>query len=160
MSRARIRNCWRSTVYTGSFSNYSTLSAGDHNHPSYRPEKNQRRIKCQIFEVLEPFGFRSSEHGLIMVPAGFVTDFGSVPAFAKWYVDDDDPDLLFPSLPHDLLYSCQGDLGDGRKLTRYQADCVLREAMQACGAPEFKATVVFRSVRVGGAGNWKKKTIV
>jgi Protein of unknown function (DUF1353) len=110
--------------------------------------------RVQMFEVMQPFGFHSDKHGMIIVPAGFITDFASVPKMAKWFVDDDDPDILLGSLPHDLLYTKQGKLDDGRQLTRYDCDCVLREAMLCCGAPRYKVNIVFAAVRVGGGSHW------
>jgi hypothetical protein len=108
--------------------------------------------KRQLYELTAPFSFLSTEIGAIVVPAGFWTDFGSVPALTKNVVDDDDPDLLFGSLPHDDLYNRKGQLPDGRKITRLQADRMLREAMLACGSPSLKANIVYNAVRIGNIG--------
>jgi uncharacterized protein DUF1353 len=122
-----------------------------------RAEVYARGSKRQLFVTTAPLDFYSAELGLsISVPTGFLTDFGSVPSFAKWLVDDDDPDLLYASLPHDILYARKGIIPEHQvKLTRYQADCVLREAMRTIGAPAFKTGLVFNAVRVGGGRNWK-----
>lgn len=84
-----------------------------------------------------------------MVSKGFITDFGSVPSLSKSLVDDDDPDLLFASLPHDFLYKHRGWF-TGCRLSRAQADEVLWEAMLAVGAPRFKAWLIYNAVRIGG----------
>lgn len=110
------------------------------------------KSKRQLYEVRSPFEFHSETIGTIEVGMGFLTDFGSVPTFAKSLIDDDSPDLLFASLPHDLCYHMRGDLGDGRKITRAQADVMLREAMLASGAPEHVAWIVYNAVRVGNIG--------
>lgn len=110
------------------------------------------KSKRQLYEVMYPFAFISKEHGELTVPRGFFTDFGSVPDFSRAIIDDDDPDLLYGSLPHDMLYHLKGKLADGRVLTRLQADNVLREAMRACGAPELKIAYVYHAVRIANIG--------
>jgi hypothetical protein len=90
------------------------------------------------------------------MPAGFLTDFGSVPGAAKWFLDDDSPELLFPSVPHDFLYSAKGNLGYGQVLTRAQCDAVLLEAMDSIGAPPMKRQAVFRAVRLFGGAHWNQ----
>jgi Protein of unknown function (DUF1353) len=119
---------------------------------------------CAKFQLMEPFTFVSKEFGRISVPKGFETDFGSVPDAAKPVVDDDDPDLVFAAIVHDYLYRTHGEVSDSSILpsmclTRYQADCVLYEAMIAAGAPVFKSWLVFRAVRVGGLAAWSRSHV-
>ena len=110
----------------------------------------------QCFELLEPFRYRSALVGELVIPAGFRTDFGSVPGWARWYVDDDSVELLYPSLPHDWLYACGGTgLGWGAPITRQMADAVLREAMQTVGARADQVAVVHAAVRLGGRRHWR-----
>ena len=90
----------------------------------------------------------------IDVPAGFETDFASVPFAARWYVDSTDPDILFPAIVHDWLYQNRGQI-EGRTLSREQSDGVLREAMQAIGAPALKTRFAYRAVRLGGWHAWR-----
>lgn len=113
----------------------------------------ERESDSQLFELREPFVFSSSV-GVITVPAGFISDFASVPRAARWYVDDDDPAILFGSIVHDWIYSQRGAVGLERVLTREQADQVLREAMEACGARARQRLVVFWAVRLGGGSHW------
>lgn len=112
---------------------------------------NSRR---QLYELREPFTLRSPAIGEITVPAGFVSDFASVPRAALWYVDDDDPAILYGSIIHDWIYSQLGQLG-ALCLTRAQADDLLRQTMLACGARPAQAWVVYQAVRLGGASHWK-----
>jgi hypothetical protein len=93
---------------------------------------------------------------LISVPVGFVTDFASVPTFIKSLIDSSDPDVLFASVIHDFIYARKGKLPNGKVLTRLQADSVLREAMEVCGAPKLKSNIVFDAVRSGGLRAWSK----
>lgn len=111
----------------------------------------------QLYQLREEFRFASADFGEIVVPVGFVTDFASIPRAALWYVDDDDPAILFASVVHDYLYTRKGDLGLGTRFTfsRQDADKVLREAMLASGARPAQAWVVYQAVRLGGGSHWK-----
>lgn len=96
---------------------------------------------------------------MIRVPAGFSTDAASVPPAVKFYIDDDDPDILYAAVIHDWLYFNHGFTDEGGRhnsLDRKQADEVLREAMLACGAPRFKTWVAWKAVRIFGGAAWKK----
>lgn len=115
-------------------------------------ELRSERATCQLWELLEPFTFENGA-AVITVPAGFITDFASIPGFAKWYVDDDSPEILGAAVVHDFVYSRRG-LMDGIGLTRRDADTLLREAMLASGASRAKAWIVYHSVRLGGASHW------
>ncbi len=108
-----------------------------------------------LYELQEDLSYESDLVGSITVPAGFVTDFASIPRPALWYIDDDDPGILFPSVIHDWIYSNLGKMPDGRTFTREQADQILREAMGISGARGDQRTAVYFAVRMGGASHWK-----
>lgn len=110
---------------------------------------------AQLYEVSEPFNYLS-DYGRIHVPRGFVTDFGSVPTIGKWLVDNDDPDIVYGSLPHDYLYRNKGRLPSGLVVSRRDADIILYHAMLHAGAPIVKAKIVFQAVRIGGRGSWRE----
>lgn len=107
-----------------------------------------------LYEVSAPFFFLSSILGQITVPSAFITDFASIPRPALWYMDDDDPGILFASVIHDWLYTNHGTLPGGLKYTRQQADQVLREGMKICGARADQLTAVYLAVRLGGDSHW------
>jgi hypothetical protein len=98
-----------------------------------------------------PFRFFSS-YGNGVIHAGFETDFGSIPAFLRGIVDDDDPKALCPFLRHDVRYA-EG-LGD-----RKDWDDELRDGMIACGSSRLKAALVHRAVRLFGGSHFKPKTL-
>lgn len=106
-----------------------------------------------LFELAEDFHYQSDLLGAITVPAGYVSDFASIPGPAQWYVDNDAPCIAYGSIVHDYLYSAQGSVG-GAQFTREQADKVLREAMLLCGASAMQAWVVFQAVRKFGGSHW------
>lgn len=93
-----------------------------------------------------PFPFRSTL-GDGLIPAGFETDFGSIPAFLRGVVDDDDPRALCPFIRHDKRYNdCTG--------TRLAADDELYDGLIACGMGRIKAWLIYRAVRLGGGSHW------
>lgn len=116
------------------------------------------------WEYLEPFEYISDKWGSILVPAGFITDFASVPPALHSIYDNDSPILLYPSAPHDLIFThaenrtdlpfkptngrSRGWLHDGRQLTLQQANEVLVEAMFYCGADSIARGQVFGAVQV------------
>lgn len=103
----------------------------------------------QRYNLTEPLLYQSSIAGAITVPAGFITDFASIPRAAWSILDPEDPVILYPSVVHDYLYS------EGYKLgTRERADRVLREAMEVCGAAAWQRESVYRAVRWFGASRW------
>ena len=102
----------------------------------------------QLWRLTADFTVLTPSHGEITVPAGFVSDFASVPAAVpRWIIDDDSPTILYGCVVHDYLYTCQ-------TLPRQVADEILRECMLACGANSLLAALVYRAVRLGGAGHW------
>lgn len=84
------------------------------------------------------------------VPAGFVSDWASVP----WMLDG-----LVPSfgpyapaaIAHDYLYTMGGVLP---YVTRKQADNLFLELMKELGIPWLKRSLMYRAVRLGGGSGW------
>jgi hypothetical protein len=111
--------------------------------------------KVQLYEITQPFSYVSDKLGVtITVPAGLVTDFASIPRAAWEFLDPEDPIIAWPSVIHDYLYTCKGTLPDGTKYTRTQADAVLREGMEACGAGSLIRQSVYQAVKAFGGSHW------
>lgn len=85
---------------------------------------------------------------LIAVPAGFVTDFASVPR-VLWNLLPPTGGYGEAAVLHDYLYRTRG------KATRIQADAVLLEAMKLAGVDWLTRWVVYLGVRVGGRRSYK-----
>lgn len=81
------------------------------------------------------------------VPAGFVTDFASVPQFLWWIIPPWGP-YCGAALVHDYLYSKQ-------LYSRRIADAVFLELMKDAGVPWWKRTVMWLGVRLGGGRRYK-----
>lgn len=109
----------------------------------------------QLYRVEGEFRFQSEHLGLISVPKGMLTDFASVPRFAENVIPNDDPDVLYPSVIHDFLYSKESSAAFP-DVNRDDADHVLLEAMRSIGAPAWKADMIFTAVRVGGESHFRK----
>ena len=83
---------------------------------------------------------------LIRVPAGFVTDYASVPRVPVAYLLAGD--TCHPaSVVHDYLYTCHA-------VSRDIADAVLQEASIATGVPAWRAYVMWAAVRAAGGSHW------
>ena len=100
--------------------------------------------------LLEPFtyhiGFKDSGNS-ITVPAGFVTDFASVPNPLRGFI----PQWGIygkAAVLHDYIYLTHD-------LTRLEADNLFLEAMVALNTPRWQRTVMFLAVRIFGFLSWK-----
>jgi hypothetical protein len=100
--------------------------------------------------LLRGFGYRASGGAEIAVPAGFVTDFASVP-WGFWNLEPPLGDAGKAAVVHDYLYATKGL--DGR-YSRAQADAIFRQALGALGVPLWKRALLWAAVRIGGAGGW------
>lgn len=89
--------------------------------------------------VLSPLEYEDNNGRCWVVPAGFVTDFASVPRLPFAY-------MLFgntghaPAVLHDWL--CRNEV-----VKRKIADKMFREAMEAVGMPTWRSWPMFRAVR-------------
>ena len=101
--------------------------------------------------VLEEFSYWTELFGecwTITVPAGFVTDFASIPRAVWWLMSPYDPTHGKAAVIHDYLYASQ-------PCSRKEADQVFLEAMQVLGCGWCRRTVIYQSVRWFAGGAWK-----
>lgn len=123
--------------------------------PEFLSELDTRKIKGPVRAavLLAPFGFYSAHLGReIWIPAGFVTDFASVPRFPLAY-------WLFGGLAdreaviHDFLYG-----KNMPEITRKQADEIFSEAMHANAeeVSDWKRRCMWFGVRMFGWNRWGK----
>src|SRR2546425_1631906 len=111
------------------------------------------------WRFMEPFRYVSPEWDAIDIPKPFVTDFASVPPNLHSIIDDDSPIILFPSAPHDFLFTKRKDkndtrgwISDTKQLTLTEVNHVLTEAMSFCGADVLVRNVVFAAVELANEG--------
>lgn len=109
----------------------------------------------QLYAVTRSFAYDSDRlRRTITVPRGFETDFASIPRAAWEFLDPEDPIIAWPSVIHDYMYSRKGTLPDGFTYIREQADAVLREGMEVCGAGSMVRNSVYQAVRAFGDSHW------
>jgi len=86
--------------------------------------------------------------GTLTVPAGFVTDYASVPRTPAIVFSIFGDIASEAAALHDFLYHTA-------PFSRYKCDCILREAALATGTPHWKAMGLFLGVRIGGSSHYK-----
>lgn len=110
------------------------------------------RVCVETLEDLQYHVGSETSQDVIIVPAGFVTDFASIPP-ACW-------SLIGPPLGrharaaiiHDYLYDTGGY---GGRYTRARSDEIFLEAMAVLKVSWLKRSLMFRAVRIGGASGWR-----
>lgn len=100
------------------------------------------------FVLLEPIEF-AVDGELFTVPAGFMTDFASVPRMLWWLYPSRGRRYELAAVIHDWLYSTAAGLD------RARSDRVFRVAMLALGVPAFRAAILWAAVRFGGRKAWE-----
>lgn len=85
-----------------------------------------------------------------LIPAGWNTDFGSVPSMVRWIVPNmgkwDKAYVL-----HDWMYT----KGCPLNLSKNDADIILWKNLKELGMASWKANLVYQCVRYGGQGKWR-----
>ena len=100
-----------------------------------------------VWRLLAPLVYQSDAAGqTFTVPAGFETDFASVPRIPIIFELTGDTSQEAAAL-HDWLYStCP--------VSRAMADTVLREASVSTNVPRWRAWLMWAGVRLGGASHY------
>lgn len=93
----------------------------------------------------------------VHLPAGFLTNFGTIPWFARWLISPIDPQLRTAAAVHDFLV---GEFGPQGYITHEDGACeyvdwrkaaaILRSIMDADGAKTWKRQTVYWAVRLYG----------
>jgi hypothetical protein len=102
--------------------------------------------------LVEPFEYHigtKESADIISVPAGFVTDFASIP-FIFWSVLPFWGKYGKAAIVHDYLYFT-------KPCSRAFADYIFLEAMRVCNCPNWQSTVMYLAVRLFGCLAWKNK---
>jgi hypothetical protein len=116
-------------------------------------ELKVRYIDGKRWELLEDFAY---EHKgvLIEVPAGFITDFASIPRILWSWMPPVGKGFGKAGVIHDWLYF-HGHL-KGEDITRQYADEVLRDACRDLGTNRVRRNIIYAGVRAGGWVPWNK----
>ena len=92
---------------------------------------------------------RGPDNKAIRVPAGFTTDFASIPKMF-WSILSPYGRWGKAAVVHDYLYYIN------KEYTRKQADKIFKEAMGVLGVNWLIKGTMYRAVRWFGGGAWKK----
>jgi hypothetical protein len=111
------------------------------------------------FELYRPFVFHLDSKyskAKITVPAGFVTDFASVPR-AFWSIIAPYGKHAKAAVLHDFLYACHGyAFGDQLvSFTRKECDDIFLKAMEVLGVNPAKRWIMYQAVRLFAGSHWK-----
>lgn len=102
------------------------------------------------WRLTAPLVYQSDVAGMTFtVPAGFVSDYASVPRapLVYWLCGDTS---TMASVVHDAIYTYHW-------VDRATADKVLREASAVTGVAAWRRTLMYWGVRLGGASHWNPK---
>jgi hypothetical protein len=105
-----------------------------------------------LWRLGHPLVYQSDLLGkTITVPAGFVTDFASIPRLPIVYLAVGGRGDR-AAVAHDWLYSSQA-------VDRATADAILREALLATGYGSLLANMFYAAVRLFGASHWSAPNV-
>ena len=105
------------------------------------------------WSLLEPLEYHVGTPGsdeVIEAPAGFRTDFASVPWFGRWLVSTWKRTAR-AAVIHDYLYSMEGRRRYGYE--RARADAIFLEVLRVMGHK--RRLIVWLAVRIGGGAAWR-----
>ncbi|HEX9173692.1 MAG TPA: DUF1353 domain-containing protein [Telluria sp.] len=115
------------------------------------PLKVQRFLD-RVYFLISPIQWKpeesSSKFKEVVVPAGFVTDFASIPA-VFWSILPPDGEYAYAAVVHDYLYWDQS-------ISRADSDEILRLAMYDLDVSSTKSKAIIAAVRMFGKSAWDK----
>lgn len=121
-----------------------------------------RRVSDTRWALVEPVHYEGAEDAWT-VPAGFVTDFASVPAVVRWLIPKTGRHLL-ASVLHDYLWHVGIPSG---QISARDADGVFRRVLREDGVPPVRRWLMWAGVRWGAlthaarrAGWWRDAPVV
>jgi hypothetical protein len=158
ISRARALPAYEPSVPETEFNERFPLPFRVRAVTIYEAKKNDWVTDRSYWQFLAPFRYVSPVWGPINIPKDFYTDFASVPPILHSVIDDDSPIILFPSAPHDFLFTqrdedgTRGWISKTKQLTLTQVNEVLKEAMSFCGADDLTRELVFNAVEFANEG--------
>jgi len=99
------------------------------------------------WRLVEPLVYHGMKD-VVIIPADFITDFGSVPSGLRWLVPAYGRGKKAYVL-HDWLYKTQ-------ELVRKDADGIMRRVLRELGMSRVRRWSAWAGVRIGGWLPWKR----
>jgi hypothetical protein len=103
------------------------------------------------WELISALTYTTLDGRAILMPAGALTDLGSIPRFARPVVDAQRPTTRRPSAIHDYIYTHLT-----HRFTKQEADRIFYEALLEEDTGKSLAWMMWQAVRVGGRGAWRQ----
>lgn len=130
------------------------LATADARSQDFQPKMALTATRLQLFQgdgsnfmLVSPMDYEIKSTGkVITVPGGFVTDFATVPWYARWRISPLGKHSI-AAIVHDYLYWEQ-------RCSREEADEILREAMGEYGSSSTDQAIVFYAVKYGAQSAW------
>lgn len=116
--------------------------------PSFKSPLRVEYLNGETWRLLEPFSYECTLGDLIIVPAGFETDFASIPR-VLWTIYPPAGRWGKAAVIHDYLYY------HGMR-SRKSCDRVFLQGMKDLGVPRCRRTLMYLAVRLGGRVAWAK----
>ncbi|MBI1392006.1 MAG: DUF1353 domain-containing protein [Alphaproteobacteria bacterium] len=103
----------------------------------------------QVAILADDWPYCDEENGdVFQTPQFFETDFASIPSFARFYINPQDPEIVGAAIIHDWLYAIGGDDRDAAKA---RADEIFRFELGEAGVNVIKRNIMYQAVnRFGG----------
>lgn len=101
------------------------------------------------WQILSPLLYVNTDGTQVSIPAGFVTDFASVPQIF-WNIIPPIGDYAKAAVLHDYLYRFH-------VFARAQCDAYLLDGMKELGTPLWKRLTIYWNVRAFGFIAWRNE---
>lgn len=107
----------------------------------------RRLLLPLVFELPKVYKYH-----YIVAPAGFLTDYASIPTIIpRWWLDGDDKYVREAAVIHDFIYSKDSFYA----LTREECDKIFLLGLKVLGCPWYKAYSAYAAVRLLGKSRYK-----
>ena len=114
-------------------------------------EMHVGRFKDPVYYLLKPIAWKPNDKASklppVLVPAGFITDFASIPRIF-WSALRPDGEYAYAAIIHDYLYWEQ-------RVSRETADNIFREVLKDFNVDTITTLAIYNAVRVGGGSAWR-----
>jgi hypothetical protein len=112
---------------------------------------NKKRLR---YKTRRRLIFSISGGDIIDIPQGYITDFASIPWWARTLLNGDQ--AFIAALVHDYMYDTQYKHNDDPYIDRKFADLEFLRYMEMYKLPKFKRSLMYFAVRVGAKSWWNK----
>lgn len=118
--------------------------------------RNTNKYGDSLWRLLEDYRVKIAPRMYVQVPAGYVSNLGTIPRLARWWVSPSEGGFADLFIIHDWL--CNEDQEDdgieiNSGVSRWLADAILYDLMVKRNLPAQKRYTIWLAVRL--AARWK-----